>query len=39
MTDDLVTMTSLDAGNVALEPEPIMLVPTLEALVRDLPEW
>ncbi|HEY6568133.1 MAG TPA: HAMP domain-containing sensor histidine kinase [Actinomycetota bacterium] len=38
MTDDLVTMTSLDAGNVTLEPEPTMLVPTLEALVRDLPD-
>ena len=38
MADDLVTMTSLDAGNVALEPEPTMLVPTLEALVRDLPD-
>lgn len=38
MADDLVTMTSLDAGNVTLEPEPTMLVPMLEALVRDLPD-
>jgi signal transduction histidine kinase len=38
MADDLVTMTSLDAGNVTLEPEPTMLVPALEDLVRDLPE-
>jgi signal transduction histidine kinase len=36
MTDDLVTMTSLDAGNVSLEPEPIVLVPALEQIVRDL---
>lgn len=37
LTDDLVTMTSLDAGNVALEPESVVLVPALEELVRDLP--
>jgi signal transduction histidine kinase len=37
LTDDLVTLTSLDADNVAMEPEPIVLVPTLEALARDLP--
>jgi two-component system, OmpR family, phosphate regulon sensor histidine kinase PhoR len=38
MADDLVTMTSLDAGNVTLESEPFLLVPALEDLVRDLPE-
>lgn len=38
LTDDLVTMTSLDSGNVALETEPFLLIPALEALVRDLPE-
>ena len=38
MADDLVTMTSLDAGNVALESTRTMLVPMLEALVRDLDE-
>ena len=27
LTDDLVTLTSLDADNVAMEPEPIVLVP------------
>ena len=32
-----MTLTSLDADNVAMEPEPIVLVPTLEALARDLP--
>jgi signal transduction histidine kinase len=37
LTDDLVTMTSLDSGNVALEPETVVLVPALEELVRDLP--
>lgn len=37
LTEDLVTLTSLDADNVALEPETIVLVPTLEGLVRDLP--
>jgi signal transduction histidine kinase len=38
MADDLVTMTSLDAGNVTLEREPFLLVPALEDLVRALPE-
>jgi two-component system, OmpR family, sensor histidine kinase VicK len=37
LTEDLVTLTSLDADNVALEPETIVLVPTLETLARDLP--
>jgi signal transduction histidine kinase len=37
MADDLVTMTSLDAGNVTLEREPFLLVPALEDLVRALP--
>ena len=37
LADDLVTMTSLDAGNIALETEPFLLVPAIETLVRDLP--
>jgi two-component system, NarL family, sensor histidine kinase BarA len=37
LTEDLLTMTSLDADNVALEPETIVLIPTLETLARDLP--
>jgi len=36
LTDDLVTMSSLDSGNVVLEPERVVLIPTLETLVRDL---
>jgi hypothetical protein len=32
-----VTLTSLDADNVAVNPKPIVLVPTLEALAPDLP--
>jgi signal transduction histidine kinase len=36
LTDDLVTMSSLDSGNVVLEPERVVLIPALEALVRDL---
>lgn len=36
LTDDLVTMSSLDSGNVVVEPERVVLIPALEALVRDL---
>jgi signal transduction histidine kinase len=36
LTDDLVTMSSLDSGNVAVEPERVVVIPALEALVRDL---
>jgi signal transduction histidine kinase len=37
LADDLVTMQSLDDDSLTIEHEPIMLVPALEQLVRDLP--
>jgi signal transduction histidine kinase len=37
LADDLVTMQSLDAASLTIEHEPIVLVPALEQLVRDLP--
>lgn len=37
LADDLVTMHSLDDDSLTIEHEPIMLVPALEQLVRDLP--
>jgi signal transduction histidine kinase len=37
LADDLVTMESLDDASLAIEHEPIVLVPALEQLVRDLP--
>jgi signal transduction histidine kinase len=38
LADDLVTMQSLDASTLTIEHEPIVLVPALEQLVRDLPD-
>jgi signal transduction histidine kinase len=38
LTDDLVTMTSLDGGHVAVQTEPVVLVPALEELVREIPD-
>ena len=38
LTEDLVTLTSLDADNVVLEPETIVLVPAVETLAAGLPE-
>jgi signal transduction histidine kinase len=37
LADDLVTMQSLDDDSLTIEHEPIVLVPALEQLVRDLP--
>lgn len=37
LADDLVTMESLDDASLTIEHEPIVLVPALEQLVRDLP--
>ena len=37
LADDLVTMQSLDDVSLTIEHEPIVLVPALEQLVRDLP--
>jgi signal transduction histidine kinase len=37
LADDLVTMQSLDDASLTIEHEPIVLVPALEQLVRDLP--
>ena len=38
LADDLVTMQSLDDASLTIEHEPIVLVPALEQLVRDLPD-
>ncbi|HWC72127.1 MAG TPA: HAMP domain-containing sensor histidine kinase [Actinomycetota bacterium] len=38
LADDLVTMESLQDSTLALEHEPIVLVPALEQLVRHLPD-
>jgi signal transduction histidine kinase len=37
LADDLVTMQSLDDDSLTVEHEPIVLVPALEQLVRELP--
>jgi len=37
LADDLVTMESLDDASLTVEHEPIVLVPALEQLVRELP--
>ncbi len=37
LADDLVTMESLDDASLTIEHEPIVLVPALEQLVRELP--
>jgi two-component system, OmpR family, sensor histidine kinase KdpD len=37
LADDLVTMESLEDESLTIEHEPIVLVPALEQLVRDLP--
>ena len=37
LADDLVTMESLDDASLAVHPEPIVLVPALEQLVREIP--
>jgi len=37
LADDLVTMQSLDDDSLTIEHEPIVLVPALEQLVRDVP--
>ena len=37
LADDLVTMESLDDRGLTIEHEPIVLVPALEQLVRELP--
>lgn len=37
LADDLVTMDSLDDSSLTIEHEPIVLVPALEQIVRDLP--
>ena len=36
LADDLVTMESLDDASLAVHPEPIVLVPALEQLVREI---
>jgi signal transduction histidine kinase len=38
LADDLVTMQSLDDDSLTIEHEPIVLVPALEQLVRDVPD-
>lgn len=37
LADDLVTMESLDDTSLTVHPEPIVLVPALEQLVREIP--
>ncbi len=37
LADDLVTMDNLDDSSLTIEHEPIVLVPALEQIVRDLP--
>lgn len=38
LADDLVTMESLDDASLTIEHEPIVLVPALQQIVRDLPD-
>lgn len=38
LADDLVTMESLEDASLTIEHEPIVLVPALEQLVRELPD-